>query len=161
LPPRRGGPDYRDRDAGRVYAGAVDGGRGFDGPRYDDPRYDDPDYDGPRDSDRYFDGRGYDDPRYDDPDYEDRPVYGDGRAGLAGGRWVSPDGMTTVTTTGGAYPSVRSYPGGSSTTVVIQSAPVTTTTTTTEYITEPVRYTTRAPRTTRTKTRYVKSRATR
>ncbi|MEG8015577.1 hypothetical protein [Sphingomonas sp. 22R3R2A-7] len=44
---------------------------------------------------------------------------------------------------------------------MIQSAPVTTTTTTTEYITEPVRYTTHGPRTTRTKTRYVKSRATR
>ncbi len=166
LPPRRGGPDHRDRDAGRVYAGAMDGGRGFDGPRYDDPRYEDPGYDGLRASDRYFDGRGYDDlgydgPGYDDPGYEDRPVYVDGRAGLAGGRWVSPDGMTTVTTTGGAYPSVRSYPGGSSTTVVIQSAPVTTTTTTTEYITEPVRYTTHGPRTTRTKTRYVKSRATR
>ncbi|MGU3390246.1 RcnB family protein [Sphingomonas sp. M1A8_2b] len=42
-----------------------------------------------------------------------------------GANWVSPDGLTTVTTaSGGAYPA-------GSTTVVVQSAPVTTTTTTT------------------------------
>ncbi|HXH16505.1 MAG TPA: RcnB family protein [Sphingomonas sp.] len=42
-----------------------------------------------------------------------------------GGSWVSPDGMTTVTTSSGV-----AYPAGS-TTVIVQSVPVTTTTTTT------------------------------
>ena len=56
--------------------------------------------------------------------------YGSPQAGYApaaGGSWVSPDGMTTVTTTNGTV-----YPTGS-TTVVVQSAPMVTTTTTTEY----------------------------
>ena len=43
------------------------------------------------------------------------------------GTWVSPDGMTTVTTTGGSV-----YPAGAST-VIVQSAPMVTTTTTEYY----------------------------
>ena len=61
------------------------------------------------------------------------PVY----RGAPGGSWVSPDGVTTVTTTSG-YPG--GYPGGSTTTVVVQSAPVVTTTTTTEYYEDAVTY---------------------
>ncbi|RZT54734.1 Ni/Co efflux regulator RcnB [Sphingomonas sp. BK036] len=48
-------------------------------------------------------------------------------ASAPGGTWVSPDGMTTVTTTSGTV-----YPTGA-TTVVVQSAPIVTTTTTTDY----------------------------
>ena len=63
-----------------------------------------------------------------------------------GGIWVSPDGMTTVTTTGGGYPGSDAYAGDGTTTVTVQSVPVTTTTTTTEYITEPVTYRRTTPR---------------
>ena len=65
-----------------------------------------------------------------------------------GGTWVSSDGLTTITTTGGSsvtasesYPGGR-YPGGTTTRVTVQPAPMTTTTTTTtttEYITYPAR----------------------
>ena len=77
-----------------------------------------------------------------------------------GGTWVSPDGLTTITTTGGGsvtasdpYPGGR-YPGGTTTRVTVQPAPVTTTTTTTtttEYITYPARR--QAPRRRRAATR--------
>ncbi|MEG8021744.1 RcnB family protein [Sphingomonas aerolata] len=63
-----------------------------------------------------------------------------------GGTWVSPDGMTTVTTTGGGYPGSDAYAGDGTTTVTVQSVPVTTTTTTTEYLTEPVTYRRTTPR---------------
>jgi Ni/Co efflux regulator RcnB len=62
-----------------------------------------------------------------------QPGYGTGYAPpvytrAPGGTWVSPDGLTTVRTSGGGYPN-------ESTTVAVQSAPAvtTTTTTTTEY----------------------------
>ena len=56
------------------------------------------------------------------------PIRGD-----QGGRWVSPDGRTTVVTGGYGH-------GGTMTTVVVQSAPVVTTTTTTEYHDDLVTY---------------------
>ncbi|KQN27123.1 hypothetical protein ASF00_12225 [Sphingomonas sp. Leaf34] len=58
-------------------------------------------------------GAGYPQPRY--------------AAAGRGGTWVSPDGLTTVTTTNGSV-----YATGAST-VVVQSAPMVTTTTTTDY----------------------------
>ncbi len=92
-------------------------------------------------------GAGYAIDRHEDRDRRDLPPppppaygarYGTG-AGYAppayrhatGGTWVSPDGVTTVTTTNGTIHDVQD--GG--TTLVIQSAPAvtTTTTTTTEY----------------------------
>ena len=77
---------------------------------------------------------GYAEPPAYEPDYAPEESYGGdypqprGYAAAPGGTWVSPDGMTTVTTTGGSV-----YPAGS-TTIMVQSAPmVTTTTTTTDY----------------------------
>lgn len=86
-------------------------------------------------------GAGYPRPAYDADyapsspyagDYAAQPYGGDDRQPRSytvapGGTWVSPDGVTTVTTASGGP-----YPAGS-TTVIVQSVPVTTTTTTTEY----------------------------
>ena len=63
-----------------------------------------------------------------------------------GGTWVSPDGMTTVTTTSGSV-----YPAGG-TTVVVQPAPMVTTTTTSDYY-DVVSYTPRKVRRPRVRAR--------
>lgn len=64
---------------------------------------------------------GYADPGY-DVDHG-RASYPRGPM-MGGPAWTSPDGRTTVVTTGGGYP------GSSVTTVTVQNTPVTTTTTT-------------------------------